>query len=188
MIAIESFKKFRMLDIGIIIFIAAIWAIIGYILNVVFTPQSAYIVSLLIATFLVSFTVHLVRKAGSATLFYVIGGFLMFGVNDLGITQINKIWMLLIAGIVFELVFVIFKLKIRSVQLDIILGTGFSAASIPFSTGLILSSSLAVSVIGEIFNLALLSFFVGAVGAVLSLLAWYKLRTNKAVLRYEYLP
>ena len=188
MIAVESFKKFRILDIGIIIFIAAIWAVVGYVVNTFFTPQSSFVISLLIATFLMSLTVHLVRKAGSATLFYVIGGFFMWSLNDLGVTHLTKIWVLLIAGVVFELVFVIFKLELKNIQLDIVLGTAFSAASIPFSTAFLLSTGLARSMISSIFNLALLSFIVGFVGAVASFFLWYRLRTNKAVLRYEYMP
>lgn len=188
MIAVESFRRFRFRDIMIISVIAFLWALVGYVVNFFVDPQSSYIISLLIATLLMSFTVHLVRKAGSATLFYVIGGLLMFSVNDLGITHVGKIWMLFIAGIVFELFFIVLKLEVRNVQLDIVLGTGFSAASIPFSTGFILSSSLAMSLISDLFNIALLSFFVGVIGAVLSFLIWHRFRTNKSVLRYEYMP
>lgn len=188
MIAVESFKKFRILDVVLILFVSAIWAVIGYVVNILFTPQSSYIISLLIATFLMSFTVHLVRKAGSATLFYVIGGLLMFGLNDLGVTNMNKIWVLLVAGVVFELAFIILKLELKNIQLDIVLGSAFSAASVPFSTAFLLSVSLAKDVIGSIINIALLSFMIGFVGAVASFFLWYKLRTNKAVLKYEYLP
>ena len=188
MIAIERFKKFKVIDLAIILFIALIWSGIGYFVNIFLTPQSSYVISLLIATFLMSLTVHLVRKAGSAILFYVMGGFLMFGLNDLGITHMNKIWILLIAGLVFELVFVIFKLELKNIQLDIVLGTGFSAASIPITTAFLLSTNLARSMIVPIFNLSLLSFIVGIVGAIASFFLWYRLRTNRAVLRYEYMP
>ena len=94
----------------------------------------------------------------------------------------------LIAGLVFELVFVIFKLELKNIQLDIVLGTGFSAASIPITTAFLLSTNLARSMIVPIFNLSLLSFIVGIVGAIASFFLWYRLRTNRAVLRYEYMP
>jgi ABC-type thiamin/hydroxymethylpyrimidine transport system permease subunit len=93
-------------------------------MNLFLEPQSSYILSLLVATILMSFTVHLVRKAGSATLFYCIGALLAFSINDLGATGINKLIVLVIAGIIFELIFLIFKLEIKNIPTDIIMEMG----------------------------------------------------------------
>jgi len=69
MIAIETIKPFRVIDIVAIGSFAILWLIISFIVTKIFGPQFSYILSLLIATFLMSFTAHLVRKAGAATLF-----------------------------------------------------------------------------------------------------------------------
>lgn len=186
MIAIESFKRFRMIDIIAIIVLDIVWLLINLIMNKLLGPQSSYILSLFIATILMSFTVHLVRKAGSATLFYFIGALLTYNINDLGITGLNKIIALLITGIVFELIYIIFKLEIKNVQVDIVAATAFSSMIIPIFTAF-LSISIALSMISTLINWALLSFFIGLSGAIISFIIWHNLRTTKLILRYEYM-
>tara|TARA_Y100000034_G_scaffold115205_1_gene152143 strand:+ start:11098 stop:11448 length:351 start_codon:yes stop_codon:yes gene_type:complete len=110
-----------------------------------------------------------------------------YGVNDFGITGFNKIAVLVIAGVIFELVFLIFKLEIKNVQIDVVLGGGVSAASIPLLMGIVLSSGVVFNMILAMINLILLSFFVGIIGSVLSFLLWYKLKTSKMVLKFEYM-
>ncbi|MEK6903447.1 MAG: hypothetical protein AABW64_02260 [Nanoarchaeota archaeon] len=134
-----------------------------------------------------SFTVHLVRKAGSATLFYVIGAIFTYSINDIGHTGISKVITFLIAGILFELIFLIFKLEMKRIQLDIVAATAISAATIPLTTGFLLSFNVTLHMISSIINLMLVSFFVGLAGAVISFLAWHHVRTTKMILKYEYL-
>lgn len=186
MIAIESFKRFKIMDIIAILALAGLWFLLSFLLNKFLGPQFSYIWSLLIATILMSFTVHLVRKAGSATLFYGIGALFTYSINDLGATGLNKLIVLVIAGIIFELIFLIFKIEVKNIQVDIIAGTAISAATIPVTTGLLLSSNVALSMITLLINLILLSFLVGLAGSVISFLIWYKLKTTKMVLRFEY--
>lgn len=188
MIAIESFKRFKIIDIIAIIILAGLWLLLSFLLDRFLDPQASYILSLLIAVTLMSFTVHLVRKAGSATLFYALGALFTYSINDLGTIGSDKLIVLIIAGIIFELIFLIFKLEVKNIQLDIMAGTAISAASIPITTGLLLSFNVSLSMISSIINLILLSFFVGLIGAVFSFLIWYNLRATKIVLKYEYLP
>ena len=186
MIAIESFKRFKLRDIITILVLAAIWLLISTIIDKLLHPQLTYIISLLIATIFMSFTVHLIRKAGSATIFYGIGGLLTQQLPNLGPLGMQKIYTLILAGIIFEIVFVIFKLEIESIQLDILLGTAISSATIPFTTALLLSTSVASTMLTALINMALVSFLVGIIGAVISFLIWYQLKTSKFVLQYEY--
>ncbi|MAG19911.1 hypothetical protein CL618_00575 [archaeon] len=69
MIAVESFKRFRVIDIVIIAILSGIWFLLSLGINRL-DPQISYIFSLLIIIFLMTFVVYLVRKAGSATLFF----------------------------------------------------------------------------------------------------------------------
>lgn len=80
MIAIESFKRFRIIDILAIVVLASLWFLLSFLLNKFLGPQFSYILSLLMATTLMSFTVYLIRKAGSATLFYGIGALLTYNI------------------------------------------------------------------------------------------------------------
>lgn len=185
MMAIESFKKFRIKD-TIIILLAGIWALSAFLINKYFDPQYSYMFSLLIAIFLMTFTVYLVRKAGSAMLFFVLGSVISYNLNDIGATGFNKLIVFLIAGIIFEVLFLIFKIEIKNIPMDIILGAVFSAASIPITTSLLLSLEVSIKMIYSLGNMVLISMFIAVMGSILSFLLWYKLRTTKFVLRFEY--
>jgi hypothetical protein len=186
MIAVESFKKFYLKDYIALVILSLIWFGASYLSDVFMGPQESYVLSLLVLMFFMSYAVHLVRKAGSATLFYVLCAALTYGFNDLGITGMNKFYSFLVAGFFFELMFIILKVELHNVQIDIILGTALSAASIPVMTALLLSPTVAISMISSVGNLVLLSFFVGIVGSIISFLIWYRMKTFEWVLRYEY--
>lgn len=186
MITIESFKRFNLIDLLLIILTAGLWFCLTSFITHVASPNMSYIFSLFIAAFLMSFTVNLVRKAGSATLFYLIGGIFTYLINDLGALRSTKLIALLFAGIVFETIFLILKLELKNIPLDIILGSALSAATIPITTGLLLSSTVSYSWLFELLNLSLLSFFIGVIGSVASFILWYNLRTTKIIMKYEY--
>lgn len=186
MIAVENFKMFRLADIIAILFFAALWLIISLIISRFAGPQMSYILSLLAAAFLMSFAVHLTRKAGTATLFYIAGGMLTYSIDSIGAAGINKVIALAFAGLIFELVFLILKIEVKNVQLDIIAGTALSSACLPAAISLAISIDSALSMAVPVLNMMLLSFFVGIIGAVLSFLAWHSIRTTKTALRFEY--
>jgi len=186
MIAIESFKKFRIIDFLAIIILVLLWFLFSKIINNNFNATTTYFLSLLIITILMSFTAHLVRKAGSVTIFYFIGALFTSNLNNLGITGINKIIVFVIAGIVFELVFLILKIEIKNIKIDIISGVAISSAIIPLMIAFLLSPEAALNMIIPIFNLVLLSFFIGIIGSIISFLIWYHLKTTKLILKFEY--
>ena len=107
--------------------------------------------------------------------------------HDFGVLGGERIISFIIVGLLFELVFLVLKLEVKHIQLDIVLGTAVAAASLPLSAGMLLSSALAIEMISRIINMMIFSFFVGMAGALLSFLLWYYLRTAKLVLRFEYL-
>jgi len=186
MIAVESFKKFRIIDLVIILTLAAIWSLLTLIINKAFDPQYSYILSLLLVTFSMSFIAYLVRKAGSATIFYILCGLFTYNINNFGVVGANKLIIFVISGVVFELFFLIFKLEVKNIQIDVIIGTAISAAVIPVTIVFLLSFDLALSMVQSLVNLILLSFLVGLLGAVISFIIWYNLKTSKLVLKYEY--
>ena len=186
MIAIESFKKFKIIDITLIISISLVWWLLSFAIEKFIPVQSSYMISLLMATFLMSFAVHLIRKAGTSTLFYLIGSLMLYDVNDIGIDGVNKVIIFLIAGIIFELAFLILKVEIKSIQIDIISATAISSMLIPLLTGLFLSPIVSFNLITPLLNLTLLSLLIGIAGSVLSSIFWHNIKNNKMIIKYEY--
>ena len=72
--------------------------------------------------------------------------------------------------------------KVKHIQLDIVLGTAVAAASLLFISGMLLSSELAIEMISRLVNMMIVSFFVGMIGAILSFLLWYHFRTMGAAI------
>jgi len=186
MIAVESFKKFKISDVLIILAFSALLYVLSLVIGRTFSSQGSYILALLITTVLMSFIVHSVRKAGSATLFYFFVGILTFNINNLGVTGLNKLIALLVAGLIFELIFLMFKIEIKNMQIDIIAGTAISTATIPITIGFLLSFNIAINMFVSIINLILLSFLIGIAGSIISFLIWYYLRTRRWILKFEY--
>ncbi len=186
MIAIESFRRFRIIDVIIIIVLSSIWTLSNILISQRLNPQASFIFSLLVLVLLMSFTIHLIRKAGSATFFYAVAGLMTYSTNDFGVIGLEKVIAFIIAGLIFELVFLLLRLELKSIQIDIIFGSGLSAASIPFFTAFFVSLNSLLTLFNQVLNLMLLAFFVGIAGSVISFLIWYNLRTTKLVLEYEY--
>ena len=91
-----------------------------------------------------------------------------------------------VAGLLFEFLFLMLKLEIHYLPLDILLGTALSTASIPLSTLFLLSTEMAATNGRAVMNILLLSFCVGLIGAVIAFLIWFQVKHSKAVLQYEY--
>ncbi len=186
MIAVESFRRFRGIDFLVLIGFSLVYVLLSFIFNFYLSSVLEYILSLGLLIFFMSFIVHLVRKAGSALLFFLFCSAFGYWLNDFGVIGLNKIILFLIAGFVFELMYLLFKLEFHNVQMDIIIGSSLSALSIPVVFSLILSMDIALNMLYSFFNLVLLSFFVGVAASVCSFLFWYKVKTSKFVLKFEY--
>jgi len=186
MIAIESFRKFHAIDIYFIVVLASFYLLLSFLSNAFLSPQFSYVVSLLAFTFLMALTVHLIRKAGSATLYGVFSGLFTLAIPDIGPVGETKFLVFLFAGLLFELFFVLLKLEFRNAQIDIIAGAGMAAAAVPLFTGLLLSFPVVTANVSEMVNLMGLSLLTGTLGGLLSFGAWYKLRTVKSVLQFQY--
>jgi len=186
LIPIESFTRFRRFDLLAILILALTAGVLSLITNNTMEPQYAFIVSLLIITTFMSFTVYLVRRAGTAILFFAIVALLSYPITNLGISIANKVLVLIITGVLFELFFLLFTHVVRHTQINIILSTAISTASIPITTLILMSYHIPVDIIPIVLNLVLIAFFVGIAGSVISFLIWYHLKETKQVLKFEY--
>lgn len=185
MIAIESIKRFRGRD-AIIIGGAGGAFTIGQLLLKFTGIDTAYFGSLLLIGLLLSASTLLVRKAGTATMVGVLSALLSFGNGVAGAIGWRKVAVFAIAGLLFELTFLLLKIELHLIPLDIIIGTALAVASVPISTLFFLSSAMAIDNVWKLANMALLGFFTGMLSAVLVFLAWFRLRYVRAVLWFEY--
>ena len=134
----------------------------------------------------VSLSTMVVRKAGTATLISTLSALFSFSNGIFIATGWNKVVTFGVAGLLFEFLFLMLKLEIHYLPLDILLGTALSTASIPLSTLFLLSTEMAATNGRAVMNILLLSFCVGLIGAVIAFLIWFQVKHSKAVLQYEY--
>ena len=183
MINLESFRKLRKIDLLAIIILALLWALVTWLINLPNT-QLTFFLSLFITTMFMTFTALLIRKLGAVTLFYLIGAIITIPINNLGGLGLYKIPILLVAGIIFELFFLLLKIKIKNIPLDVVLGAAFSNFSIPFTMLLFIPATKELTLF--IWNFALMAFIIGIIGSIITFLIWYNIKGLKPIIRFEY--
>jgi len=183
MIELESFRSFRKIDLLAIIILALLWAFITWLINIPDT-QFTFFLSLFITTMFMAFTALLIRKLGAVTLFYLLGAVITININNLGGLGYYKIPILFIAGIIFELFFLLLKIKIKNIPLDVVLGAAFSNFSIPFTMLLFIGASR--ELMPFVWNFALIALIIGVMGSVVTFLIWYNIKNSKPIIRFEY--
>jgi hypothetical protein len=183
MIELESFRKFRKIDLLAIIILVLFWAFITWIINIP-DNQFTFFLSLFVTTMFMAFTAFLIRRVGAVTLFYLFGALITIPINNLGGLGIYKVPILIIAGIVFELFFLLLKIKIKNIPLDIVLGAAFSNFSIPFTMLLFIPATKGL--MSYVWNFALMAFIIGIMGSIAAFLIWYNIRNLKPIIKFEY--
>jgi hypothetical protein len=184
MIALESFKAFKPKDIGAIAILAGILSGAMYLLDKL--AFSNAIAPLLVLGFFVTFTTLLVRKAGTATLFYAFVTALTLNIASFGVTGLSKIIVMILAGLMFEITFLSLKIEVKNMPLDVIMGSALSTASIPLLAGLIASTAIVSNLMINYLNLIILGFVSGLAGSILAFLLWWNIRTIKWIMKFEY--
>jgi len=179
----ESLKRFRMIDLLVIFGLVVIWAIITSLINIPNT-SGTFMLSLLVTTLFMTFTALLIRKFLAVTLFYLLGALITIPFNNLGGLGLYKIPILLMAGVIFELFFLLMRIEIKNIPLDVVLGAGFSNASIPWTIFLFTQSS--TNLMPYLINFSLSAFLVGIIGALISFLIWFNIKGNKNIIKFEY--
>jgi hypothetical protein len=183
-IAVESFKAFKPKDIGAIAVLAGLLSLIIYLLDKVAFDNA--IALLLTFGFFVTFTTLLIRKAGTATLFFAIVTALTLNIASFGVDGVSKIIVMILAGLVFELTFLILKIELKNIPLDVIVGAALSTASIPLLAGLVASTEIVQSLMTNFLNLIILGFVSGLAGSIIAFLLWWNIRTVKWIMKFEY--
>lgn len=183
MIELESLRKFRKIDLLAIITLVFLWSVITYAVNLPNT-QLSFMLSLFITTIFMAFTALFIRKTGAVTLFYLLCALVTVRLNNLGGLGWNKLIVLVTAGIIFELFFLLLKIEIKNIPLDVILGAGFSMASMPFTILLLIPATK--EIMPYVWNFAIMAFIAGVAGAITAFLLWYNIKGSKPIIKFEY--
>jgi len=163
--------------------LAVLWAFITWIINIP-DNQFTFFLSLFVTTMFMAFTALLIRRVGAVTLFYLFGAIITISINNLGGLGIYKVPILLIAGIIFELFFLLLKIKLKNIPLDIVLGAAFSNFSIPFTMLLFIPATR--ELMPFVWNFALMAFIIGIMGSIVTFLIWYNIKNSKIIIKFEY--
>jgi ABC-type thiamin/hydroxymethylpyrimidine transport system permease subunit len=185
MVAYEQFKKFTYKEIIIFVLISFICSAVMYIGVSKTNPTVAMLISLAISIVGMNLAVYLSEKSGSALIMYVLFGILTSTLNDIGVTGWEKVIVYFCAGLVFEIVFLILKIKIHSIPLDMILGTTISTISIILFSSISLTSGLLPEFPIELGNVMILGLCVAVFFSTLTFLIWYSVSTTKLILKFK---
>ena len=130
-----------------------------------------------LASFFMSFTALLVKRGGAALLASAVAGIASVPGPSIAGPGLYKLWLLLGAGLLFEIVWLM-----RRKWSGAVLGGMVAAASIPIML-LILSGE--VGVVGSAVNLGLFSAAAGLAAALLAVVAWDSVAHSKWAIRFE---
>ncbi len=181
----SGYFSYRLKDLIALVVIIACWA--GA--NILFQPMNIlprFILSFAIMAFFVTFSALLIRKFGVVLLLFLLAVTAISSLPDLTGLGIKAYVVMFIAGSVFELMYLIFYTEIKVIPFDVIFSVVIALASVPLSTGLLLSPALVNLRLAEIINLMLLDFFIALIAAMVSFFFWFNIRVSKFILKFEY--
>jgi len=183
MAKLEAIRSLRKIDFAAIVIAAILWAILTSYISSMNTPFS-FVLSLFMTAFFASFVVLMVGRLGSAFLFYTIGAIISLPFDTMSSLGIFKFPILMAAGLVFELIFLLLKLEVQNIPMDVVFGAAISNFLIPFM--MIITIQAQSQLMPFVWNLALTSFIAGLMGSVISFLLWYNIRHLKPIINFEY--
>lgn len=169
-------QMFKIKDFLAIIILFLIWFFIVQISN--FDSILLFAIHAFATIFLAVFAVLLIKKIGTALLFYLLCASFTLNLNSSS-PGLNKLITFLFAGLILEL-FAIKTFEYKNIPFNLVLGAGISAMIIP------LFSILLGSLPSTEWNLVPASFLIGIIGGVLAFLFWYKIKRTKHIIKFEY--
>ena len=185
MIATELFKKIGIKQLIFILLVAAIISLLFYLANYFLPPVPLLIVSLFLLTVGMNFVIYTLKRFGVATIFMFFTAMLTFSLAELGLFGWNKVITYLIVIIIFEFIYLTFKIELSSLPLDTILGTTISFTSIFLVSAILLSGTIITVFTSKLLNLLILSFSVSLISSTVFALIWGKLATTKKIVKFE---
>jgi len=185
MFAIELIQVIRIKQLIFTLFVAAITSLFIYLADYFLPPVPLLIVSLFLLTIGMNLCVYMLRRFGIATIFMFFIAMLTFNISELGFYGWNKVLTYVIAIVVFEVIYLIFKIEISSLPLDMIFGTAISLTSIFLISPMLLSQTLLLIFTTELINLLIMTFATSIISSIIFALIWGKLASTKKIVKFE---
>ncbi|MBT4805715.1 hypothetical protein HON71_06090 [Candidatus Woesearchaeota archaeon] len=185
MFAIELFQVIRIKQLFFTLFVAAITSLFLYLADYFLPPIPLLIVSLFFLVVGMNLCVYMLKRVGIATIFLFFIAMLTFNIAELGLFGWNKVLTYVIAAIVFELIYLIFKIEVSSLHLDMILGTAISLTSIYLISPILLSQTILLVFNPELINLLIITFAISIISSTIFALIWGKLASTKKIVKFE---
>ena len=185
MFAHEHFRKFTYKEMVLVVALALISSLIIFLSVEKLDPSIAIIVSLASGAFFMNLAVYLINKSGSALIFYFLLGLFTILLDDLGLYGWQKILVYILVGIVFEIIFLVLKLPIHNLPLDMILGTSVSTSLIILFSSMLILFGFPTDFPLQLINLILVAFFTGLFSSSLVFVLWHLVANTKFVIKFK---
>jgi hypothetical protein len=160
-----------------------------YLFSNVLVVDYLYLVAVFVLCFFCSFLVLLLKDSLVGFLFLLFYSLISMGFNEFGVVGYNKVVVFLLFALVFEVVFLLLKLEIDNVPLDVVLGVLFGVVMIPIGSYFLLASDLLifeVDIVSLLGNLIVVTLFFGGLGAFLGIFLWRRVKVSRLFLKISY--
>ncbi len=168
-----------------VLFLSLIGAGFSFLSSRFLDSQMSYIASMFLFIFLLSFSFFIIPRFGSVLIFSGVFALLSFGFVDFGVVGIDRIIVFVCLGLIFEGLIFVFGRFLKSVSLRVVLTSCVCASIVPLLIGTLLSSYILAGMVRNVLNMVLLSFFIGIVGSLISLVVWYYVRVFRFFVRFQ---
>ena len=181
----ETIRSFRPKDLAAILIAAVLYAAFSSAF-LAFT-QEIFFLNLAILLLILTFTLLLVNRSGTAiaiclliTLIHPYAQVVPF------VTYFQHLAIMALVGFIFELSFLLLKLEIKSVPIDVVAGAAISASAIPWIIATFATPEWDPTIIIKIANISLINFLIGVISASAATFIWKLLQRKTLFLRFEY--
>ncbi|MDP7141675.1 MAG: hypothetical protein QF362_00440 [Candidatus Woesearchaeota archaeon] len=178
-----NFKRLRKIDLLAVIILVLLWSTLTYFISLSDTTLT-FMLSLALTIAFMAFIALLINRPGAILIFSFLGALATSDISNFGGLGWNKVIILTAAGLVFELISLLFTIEFKNIPLSVILGAGLSAASIPFTMFLLASGKK--EIMPYVLNFSLTALVLGTMTSVIIFLIWYNIKNIKPIIRFEY--
>ena len=185
MIAHEHVQMITMKDVVVVFLSALIAAGLLYMSHSLLPLSLSFVLALLLLSFMGTLVVHLVQKTGMFMIFYGLAGLFTLRLDDIGVLGYKKIVCLMIAALLFEIVYLVLKFHVHFISFDLVVGSMLSAASVPLISALLITSNFTLQYPLDVFNLMMLSLVAGLAGSVVACIIWHDVKDRRLFIELD---
>jgi hypothetical protein len=184
-IAHEHIMKFRTKEFVVIFIFAIVAFMINYLFSLVFDSSYLFIVGVFVLVLLLDLLVYLYKKSFVAMIFLTSYGVMSFNFLDFGVIGFDKVIGLFLVSIIFELIFLVWKLNVYGIYVDVVLASSVMMLFFPLLNALLVSFDVVYSFPVKLINLMLVSFGSSLLASGVSYIIWRSVMGEKFMLKFR---